>query len=97
MDAAGEVNAYLNATEPWNLVKTDPERTATVLWVAIQAISAIRVALAPYLPWSTRQLGEMLGIGAEVESWDLIEVAAGSRLGEVSPLFDKLDEDVLDD
>ena len=95
MDAAGDVNAYLNATEPWKLVKTEPERAATVLWVSIQAISAIRVALAPYLPWSTRQLGEMLGIGAEVESWDLIEVAAGSSLGEVSPLFDKLDGDVL--
>ncbi len=96
MDAAGEVNAYLNATEPWNLVKTDPDRAATVLWVAIQAISAIRVALSPYLPWSTLQIGEMLGIGAEVETWDLIEVAGGSSLGEITRLFDKLDDDVLE-
>ena len=96
MDAAGEVNAYLNATEPWNLVKTDPDRAATVLWVAIQAISAIRIALSPYLPWSTRQIGEMLGIGTEVRSWDAIDVAGGSNLGEITRLFDKLDDDVLE-
>ena len=96
MGAAGEVNAYLNATEPWSLLKTDPDRAATVLWVAIQAISAIRVALSPYLPWSTRQIGDMLGVGPEVGSWDLIEVAGGSSLGEITRLFDKLDDDALE-
>ena len=31
MDAATTVNVYLNATEPWKLVKTDRERAGTVL------------------------------------------------------------------
>ncbi|MGB7861038.1 MAG: methionine--tRNA ligase, partial [Acidimicrobiia bacterium] len=61
MDAATEVNAYLNATEPWRVVKTDSTRAGTILWVAIQAISAIRVALSPYLPFSTGTIGETLG------------------------------------
>ena len=96
MDAAGEVNAYLNATEPWRLLKTDRERAATVLWVAIQAISAIRISLSPYLPWSTRQIGDLLGVGAEVDRWALTEIDAGTSLGEIRPLFTKLEDDIFE-
>jgi methionyl-tRNA synthetase len=97
MDAATEVNAYLNATEPWKVVKDDPVRGGTILWTAIQAIAAIRVALYPYLPYSAATIGEMLGIGPDVASWSAPEVAGGTRLGEITPVFVKLDDDALDD
>ncbi|MFO7300342.1 MAG: methionine--tRNA ligase [Actinomycetes bacterium] len=97
MDAASTVNAYLNATEPWKLIKTDAGRAATVLWSAIQAIAGIRVALHPYIPHSSARVGEMLGIGAEITSWTAPRVEGGTPLGEVTPLFTKLDESVLDD
>jgi methionyl-tRNA synthetase len=97
MDAAADVNAYLNATEPWKAVKDNTERGATILWVAIQAIAAIRVALYPYLPHSSVTIGEMLGTGPDVEGWSATEVLAGTVLGEVAPVFLKLDADILDD
>jgi methionyl-tRNA synthetase len=96
MDAAGEVNAYLNLEAPWQAVKIDPERAGTTLWVAIQAISGIRTALYPYLPHTTGALGEMLGIGPELGSWSRPEVPGGTRLGTVAPLFAKLEPDALD-
>jgi len=97
MEAAGEVNAYLNATEPWKLLKIDKDRAGTILWTAIQAISAIRVALSPYLPFTTRTIGEMLGLDGEVDGWWAPEVKGGTELGDVQPLFQKLDSDALDD
>lgn len=97
MEAASAVNTYLNAEEPWKVVKDDQERAGTVLWSAIQAISAIRVALTPYLPFSSGVVGEMLGVGAEVDGWQPTEVPGGSRLGEVRPLFVKLEDDHLDE
>jgi methionyl-tRNA synthetase len=97
MDAATEVNAYLNSTEPWRILKDDPERAGTILWVAIQAIAAIRVALYPYLPHTTAIIGEMLGTGPDVVSWSSPRVPGGTALGEISPVFIKLDEDALDD
>ena len=97
MEAASEVNAYLNATEPWRLLKTDRERAATVLWTAIQAIAGIRVALHPYLPHTSAVVGEMLGLGGEVGEWSAPGVPGGQPLGEIVPLFAKLDETVLDD
>jgi methionyl-tRNA synthetase len=97
MDAATEVNAYLNSEEPWSILKSEPERAATVLWTAIQAISGIRIALAPYLPWSTRKLADMLGIDPEVAAWERPAIDGGAALGTVAPLFTKLEPDVLDD
>ena len=96
LDAAGEVNAYLNATEPWKAFKENPERSGTILWAAIQAISAIRVALSPYLPFSTETNGEILGLGPTVDSWSAPEVPGGTTLGDVKPVFVKLDAGVLD-
>ena len=96
LDAAGEVNAYLNATEPWKAFKENPERSGTILWAAIQAISAIRVALSPYLPFSTETIGEILGLGPTVDRWSAPEVPGGTTLGDVKPVFVKLDAGVLD-
>jgi methionyl-tRNA synthetase len=97
MDAATEVNAYLNSEEPWRVLKEDRERGATILWTALQAISGIRVALSPYLPWTTGQVGEMLGIRPEVTGWERPPVEGGIKLGRILPLFTKLEPDVLDD
>jgi methionyl-tRNA synthetase len=96
MDGAGEVNAYLNSEEPWKTFQESPARAGTTLWAAIQAISGIRIALTPYLPETSSALGEMLGIGAGVNSWERPEVPGGSQLGEVRPLFTKLEPDALD-
>ncbi len=97
MEAAGEVNAYLNATEPWKAVKQDPERGGTILWAAIQAIAAIRVALYPYLPFSAAEIGQMLGVGPAVESWAAPHIEGGTQLGDVRPVFTKLEDDSLAD
>ncbi len=96
MESASSVNAYLNATEPWHVAKSDRDRTATILWTSIQAISGVRVAFSPYLPFSTTELGATLGLG-EVTAWDRPTVESGTPLGPITPLFVKLDPDVLDD
>ena len=96
MEGAATVNAYLNAEAPWRTVKEDRERAATILWTAVQAISALRVALTPYLPFSASAIGEMLGIGPEVEGWSAPEVRGGTPLGEVGPVFTKLKPEVLE-
>ncbi len=96
MDAASDVNVYLNANAPWKSVKEDRERAETILWTAIQAISGIRVALSPYLPFTTPVVGAMLGGPVELDGWRRPPVEAGSPLGEIRPLFSKLEPDALD-
>jgi methionyl-tRNA synthetase len=97
MEAAAQVNAYLNATEPWHVVKNDTMRGGTILWAAIQAIAAIRVALYPYLPFSAGRIGEMLGTGPQIDAWMAPTVPGGTALGPVEPLFTKLEPEALED
>ena len=93
MEFAGQINAYLNATEPWKTAKTDPERTATVLKTALDAINHLKVALAPYLPVTTQRLHSMLGLPgtAADQGWVGAPVPAGTTLGSVSPLYRKVE------
>ena len=97
MHAATEVNAYLNAEEPWKVLDDNVERAGSILWSAIQAISGIRVALAPFIPDATETLGATLGLPPTPTNWARPEVSGGTELGEISPLFTKLEREVLDD
>ena len=93
MEAATAVNVYLNATEPWKTAKDDPERTATTLFVALQAISGLRTAFAPYLPFSTDQLGQMLAL-PPLDAWARPEIPAGTPLGQTEQLFRKVEREL---
>jgi len=92
MDAAAEVNAYLNATEPWKLAKSDPGRARVVLGTALAAVAGVRVALSPYLPFSTAALDDVFG---PVESWARVEPVPGTPVDKPVPLFAKVDLDEL--
>jgi|TARA_B100001758_G_scaffold247513_1_gene265654 methionyl-tRNA synthetase len=88
MDGAGAINVYLNATEPWKVAKEDFERAKTILSTALEAINGIRVAFAPYLPFSTKILEEILG---PVVSWERNQVPPGTPIPRPTPLFAKIE------
>ncbi|OUX44740.1 MAG: methionine--tRNA ligase [Proteobacteria bacterium TMED261] len=88
MDGAAAVNAYLNATEPWRVAKEDPDRATTILSTALEAINGVRVALSPYLPFSTTKLEEILG---PISSWERSPVVTGTPIPKPTPLFAKIE------
>jgi methionyl-tRNA synthetase len=93
MAYAQDANAYLNATEPWKTAKTDAQRTGTSLYVAMCAINALKVALHPYLPFSSQRIHEYLGFSGTVEEggWELKRPEPGTRLLQPEPLFKKIE------
>jgi methionyl-tRNA synthetase len=93
MAGAQAANAYLNALEPWRTAKTDRARTATTLWVAIQAIAGLNVAFAPYVPFGSAELDRWLGGDGDLRGrgWIRPEVTAGTELRTPTPLFRKVD------
>ena len=95
MQGAQEANVYLNEREPWRTAKTDEQRTGTTLWVALQQIAATAVVLSPYLPGTSRRVLEALGVvvGPDGPTWATPEVVAGATLGELGPLFAKVELD----
>jgi methionyl-tRNA synthetase len=68
MNLARLGNKYLADTEPWKVVKTDPERVKTILYVSLQITANLAILLEPFLPFSMDKLRGWLGI-AELK-WD---------------------------
>jgi len=54
-------NQYLAEQAPWALVKTDRLRAATVMFVAVRCVDSIKTLLAPFLPFSSQVVHELLG------------------------------------
>ncbi|MEA5079034.1 MAG: methionine--tRNA ligase [Anaerolineaceae bacterium] len=61
MRLATEVNKYLDQTAPWQAVKTDKEAAGRAIYTAIQAIDMLKVMFAPFLPFTSEKLHEILG------------------------------------
>jgi len=61
MRLATLVNRYINDQEPWALVDSDRERAGTVLYVALRAVDSLKTIFAPFLPFSSQTVHELLG------------------------------------
>ncbi len=61
MRVVGEANKYLSDMAPWKLRTEDPDRMATVLHVALQAVDDCKTLLTPFLPSSSSRVHAQLG------------------------------------
>ena len=95
MNLARLGNKYLADAEPWKVVKTDPERVQTIMYVALQISAALAVVSEPLLPWSSQKLKTMLNLDAL--SWADIEsrgslLKSSHQIGEAHLLFAKIED-----
>ncbi len=74
---AREANRYLEVKSPWTQIKTDLGAAGTSLFVALQAINALKILLAPFLPFSAELLHRMLGFDRTLFGEQVIEEVAG--------------------
>jgi methionyl-tRNA synthetase len=66
MEFVRALNRYWDEQQPWQTIKSDRERTGTVCYVALRAIDTLKVALAPFLPFTCERLHHMLGYDGQV-------------------------------
>ena len=99
MFIAHETNQYLDEKSPWKVIKEDRQAAADSLYVALYAISCLRTALYPFLPFSSQKLHEYLGFEGKVEDygWQPTVPEPGQKLLPPQPLFTKLDEKLVEE
>jgi methionyl-tRNA synthetase len=61
MRITAEVNRYISDAEPWKVRKTDEPRARTIVYVALQCVNNLKLLFAPFLPFSSQKLHELLG------------------------------------
>ena len=100
MNMARLGNKYLADEEPWKLIKTDPERVKTVMYIALQIATALAVASEPFLPFTSEKLKRMLQLGSI--TWENLKTNAtellktGHHIGVAELLFEKIEDATIE-
>ena len=80
MNLARLGNKYLADEEPWKTIKTDEERTKTVMYVALQIATALAILSEPLLPFTSKKLKTILNIPSDSHP-EHVEGQLGDILG----------------
>ena len=90
-------NKYLADAEPWKVIKTDPERVKTILYVSLQLVANLAIAFEPFLPNSSAKLRKMLAnpelTWEQLGQTDLLP--AGTVLPQPELLFEKIEDETI--
>ena len=84
------VNAYLNETEPWKMIKNDTKKAGRVLYTSLQAIDSCANLLYPFMPVTSESVRGAIPKITECK-WGVNEIKRGVELGQLELLFKKFD------
>lgn len=98
MNLARMANKFLADTEPWKLVKEDPERVKTIMNIALQITANLTIVLQPFLPKTARTIAAFLNLPELkwVDAGRMDLLSAGSPIEKPTILFQKIDDDFVE-
>lgn len=98
MNLARSGNKYLADTEPWKLIKTNPERVQTIMNIALQITANLSIILQPFLPKTANILSRFLNFTSK--NWSDAGRAnlllSGHIVNQPEILFEKIDDAFVD-
>ena len=98
MNLARIGNKYIADSEPWKVVKTDPERVKTIIYISLQLTANLAIAFEPFLPFSSERLRTMIDMPEfsweDLGKTDLL--ASGKRLPKPELLFTKVEDEAIE-
>jgi methionyl-tRNA synthetase len=98
MNVARLGNKYLADEEPWKMIKENPARVQTQMYVALQIASALAILSEPFLPFTSAKLCNILQIkvnnwNLEFENWNLTK--PGHQIGQAEILFAQIEDEEI--
>jgi methionyl-tRNA synthetase len=95
MNVARLGNKYLADEEPWKMVKENPARVQTQMYVALQIATALAVLSEPFLPFTAKKLSNILNI--DTLDWNDVTtksdvLPAGHQIGQPEILFAQIED-----
>ncbi|EKG01033.1 leucyl-tRNA synthetase, putative [Trypanosoma cruzi] len=99
-DVLRAINSYVTENAPWRLVKTDPDRLRTVLYITMEGTRLATLMLSPVLSQKAPVIFDMLGVPEAnrvgVENFGFGVVPSGTPIGDAvegKALFPKISLD----
>ena len=89
-------NQYFQKREPWK----KPEQSGSTLYISINAVRSLSILLSPFTPFSAEQIWKQISLEGNIhdQNWGSIGtilLKPGHRLGEIEPIFKKVDKDKI--
>jgi methionyl-tRNA synthetase len=98
MNLARLGNKYLADQEPWKLIKTDPERTQTVMNIALQITANLSIVLQPFLPDTACKLSALLNFTDTCwEHAGNVHLNSGHLINTPQILFEKITDETVEE
>jgi methionyl-tRNA synthetase len=90
-------NKYLADSEPWKVIKSDPERVKTIMNVALQITANLTIICEPFLPFSMEKLRGWMNF--DLKHWDSAGdtdiIKPGHRINIPGLLFEKIEDEEI--
>ncbi len=98
MNLARLGNKYLADSEPWKVIKTDPERVKTIMNIALQITTNLTIIFEPFLPFSMNKLRAWLNCDqlkwSDAGRTNLL--MPGHIINKSELLFEKIEDEEID-
>ena len=87
-------NKYLAETEPWKLIKTNPERVKTIMNISLQITANLTIIFEPFMPKKSTELAKLLNI--DLKKWNNAGkenlISEGHQINNPIILFTKIED-----
>ncbi|MBN2681233.1 MAG: methionine--tRNA ligase [Bacteroidales bacterium] len=98
MNVARLGNKYLADSEPWKIIKTNPERVKTILNISLQISANLAIIFEPFLPFTSEKIRKFLNL--EIAGWNLLGndniLNPGDNIGTPELLFSKIEDSQIE-
>ena len=98
MNIARIGNKYLADEEPWKIIKEDPERVKTVIFISLHIASVLAIVSEPFIPFTSKKIKNILNfindsnwnwIGLKENDFLIIE---NHQINEPELLFNRIED-----
>ena len=94
-------NKYLADSEPWKLIKSNPERVKTIMNTALQIATGLSVLSEPILPFTASKLKNMLNLNVTNLKWQDVStkvmlIPSKHLIKKAKLLFQKVEDEQIE-
>ena len=98
MNIARIGNKYLADEEPWKMIKENPERVKTVIFISLHISSVLAIVSEPFIPFTSKKIKNILNFKDEINwTWEGLKkkdflINENHKINEPELLFNRIED-----
>ena len=98
MNIARIGNKYLADEEPWKIIKENPERVKTVIFISLHISSVLAIVSEPFIPFTSKKIKNILNFKDEINwTWEGLKkkdflISENHKINEPELLFNRIED-----